>query len=40
MKLLILGATGLVGRNALQQSLVHRGISKVIAPTLESTAGE
>jgi uncharacterized protein YbjT (DUF2867 family) len=38
MKLLILGATGLVGRNTLEQSLVHPGISRVIAPTRKPLA--
>jgi uncharacterized protein YbjT (DUF2867 family) len=33
MKVLILGATGLVGRNALAQALAHPAITQVIAPT-------
>ena len=33
MKLLLLGATGLVGRNVLAQALAHRSITQVIAPT-------
>src|SRR5271156_4205643 len=33
MKVLILGATGLVGRNALAQALTHPGVTQVIAPT-------
>src|SRR5271155_3635247 len=33
MKLLLLGATGLVGRNALEQALAHPSIAQVIAPT-------
>ncbi|WP_020202314.1 NAD(P)H-binding protein [Cupriavidus sp. WS] len=33
MKVLILGATGLVGRNALRQALEHGSIETVIAPT-------
>jgi uncharacterized protein YbjT (DUF2867 family) len=33
MKVLILGATGLVGRNALAQALARPAITQVIAPT-------
>jgi uncharacterized protein YbjT (DUF2867 family) len=33
MKILILGATGLVGRNALAQALARPAITQVIAPT-------
>jgi len=33
MKVLILGATGLVGRNALAQTLAHPAVTLVIAPT-------
>jgi NADPH2:quinone reductase len=33
MKVLILGATGLVGRNALAQALARPAVTKVIAPT-------
>src|SRR5882757_4698056 len=33
MKILILGATGLVGSNALEQCLANPSITKVIAPT-------
>jgi uncharacterized protein YbjT (DUF2867 family) len=33
MKVLILGATGLVGRNALAQALAQQAITQVIAPT-------
>ncbi|MGA2421689.1 MAG: NAD-dependent dehydratase [Candidatus Acidiferrum sp.] len=33
MKVLILGATGLVGRNVLAQALAHPAITQVIAPT-------
>jgi uncharacterized protein YbjT (DUF2867 family) len=33
MKVLILGATGLVGRSALEQALAHPSITEVIAPT-------
>jgi uncharacterized protein YbjT (DUF2867 family) len=33
MKVLILGATGLVGRNALAQALAHPTVTQVIAPT-------
>ena len=33
MKLLLLGATGLVGRNVLAQALAHPSITEVIAPT-------
>jgi len=33
MKVLILGATGLVGRNALAQALSHPAVTRVIAPT-------
>jgi uncharacterized protein YbjT (DUF2867 family) len=33
MKVLILGATGLVGRNALAQTLAHPAVTQVIAPT-------
>jgi uncharacterized protein YbjT (DUF2867 family) len=33
MKVLILGATGLVGRNALAQALAQPAVTQVIAPT-------
>ncbi len=33
MKLLLLGASGLVGKNVLEQALAHPAISSVIAPT-------
>src|ERR1700733_7901314 len=33
MKVLILGATGLVGRSALVQALAHEAFTQVIAPT-------
>jgi uncharacterized protein YbjT (DUF2867 family) len=33
MKVLILGASGLVGRNALEQTLAHPSITEVVAPT-------
>ena len=33
MKLLLLGATGLVGRNVFAQALAHPSITQVIAPT-------
>jgi uncharacterized protein YbjT (DUF2867 family) len=33
MKILLLGASGLVGRNVLQQSLTHPGVTAVIAPS-------
>src|SRR5215467_5529906 len=33
MKVLILGATGLVGRNALAQLLAQQAVTQVIAPT-------
>ena len=33
MKFLILGATGLVGRNTLAQALAHPTVTQVIAPT-------
>jgi uncharacterized protein YbjT (DUF2867 family) len=33
MNLLILGASGLVGRNALEQALAHPSITRVFAPT-------
>ena len=33
MNILILGATGLVGRNALAQALVRPSVTQVIAPT-------
>lgn len=35
MKVLILGATGLVGRNALAQILAQPAVTQVIAPTRE-----
>jgi uncharacterized protein YbjT (DUF2867 family) len=35
MKVLILGATGLVGRNALAQALARSAVTQVIAPTLK-----
>src|ERR1700730_4392361 len=33
MRLLLLGATGLVGRNALAQALAQAAVTQVIAPT-------
>ena len=36
MKVLILGASGLVGSNALEQTLAHPSITQVIAPTRKS----
>jgi uncharacterized protein YbjT (DUF2867 family) len=33
MRLLLLGATGLVGSTALKQALAERAISEVVAPT-------
>lgn len=33
MKVLILGASGLVGRNALEQTLAHPSLTEVVAPT-------
>ncbi len=36
MKVLILGASGLVGSNALEQALAHPSITGVIAPTRKS----
>jgi len=39
MKLLLLGATGLVGRNALAQALLHPSITQVIAPTRKTLPG-
>jgi uncharacterized protein YbjT (DUF2867 family) len=33
MRLLLLGATGLVGRTALNQALAKEAISEVVAPT-------
>jgi uncharacterized protein YbjT (DUF2867 family) len=33
MKLLLLGATGLVGRNVLEQALAHSSVTQVMAPT-------
>lgn len=33
MKVLILGATGLVGRNALAPALAQPAVTQVIAPT-------
>jgi uncharacterized protein YbjT (DUF2867 family) len=38
MKILILGATGLVGRNALAQALAHPAVTQVIAPTRKPLA--
>jgi len=38
MKVLILGATGLVGRNALAQTLAQPGVTQVIAPTRKELA--
>jgi uncharacterized protein YbjT (DUF2867 family) len=38
MKVLVLGATGLVGRNALAQALAHPAITLVIAPTRKPIA--
>jgi uncharacterized protein YbjT (DUF2867 family) len=38
MKVLILGATGLVGRNALAQALARPAITQVIAPTRKPLA--
>src|SRR5271154_5332975 len=33
MKVLILGASGLVGRNSLEQTLAHPSVTEVVAPT-------
>ena len=33
MKILLLGASGLVGRNILAQALAHPGVTRVVAPT-------
>ncbi len=33
MKILLLGATGLVGKNVLAQALAHSVITGVVAPT-------
>src|SRR5580704_3497205 len=33
MKVLILGASGLVGRNALERTLAHPSVTEVVAPT-------
>jgi uncharacterized protein YbjT (DUF2867 family) len=33
MKVLILGASGLVGRNALERALAHPSVTEVVAPT-------
>jgi uncharacterized protein YbjT (DUF2867 family) len=38
MKVLILGATGLVGRNALAQALAQPVVTQVIAPTRKPLA--
>jgi uncharacterized protein YbjT (DUF2867 family) len=38
MKVLILGATGLVGRNALAQALAQPAVTQVIAPTRKPLA--
>jgi uncharacterized protein YbjT (DUF2867 family) len=38
MKVLILGATGLVGRNALAQALARSAVTQVIAPTRKPLA--
>src|SRR5580693_2297693 len=38
MKVLILGATGLVGRNALAQALARPAVTQVIAPTRKPLA--
>lgn len=38
MKLLLLGASGLVGRNILAQALAHPGIASVVAPTRRALA--
>ena len=38
MKVLILGASGLVGSNVLEQTLAHPSITEVIAPNPEATA--
>jgi uncharacterized protein YbjT (DUF2867 family) len=40
MKVLILGATGLVGRNALAQALAHPEITRIIAPTRRPLPGQ
>ena len=39
MKVLILGASGLVGSNALEQTLAHPSITQVIAPTRKPLRG-
>lgn len=38
MKLLLAGASGLVGREPLRQALEHPGVSRVIAPTRQALA--
>lgn len=38
MKILLLGATGLVGKNVLAQALAHSAITHVIAPTRQPLA--
>jgi uncharacterized protein YbjT (DUF2867 family) len=38
MKILLLGASGLVGRNVLAQALVHPDVTSVIAPTRQPLA--
>jgi uncharacterized protein YbjT (DUF2867 family) len=38
MKLLLLGATGLVGKNVLAQALAHPAITSVVAPTRQPLA--
>jgi uncharacterized protein YbjT (DUF2867 family) len=39
MNLMIVGATGLVGRHALQIALAHPGIARVVAPVRRSVGG-
>ena len=38
MKLLLLGATGLVGKNVLAQALSHPAVTGVVAPTRQPLA--
>ena len=38
MKILLLGATGLVGKNILAQALAHPAITGVVAPTRQPLA--
>lgn len=38
-RIVLLGATGLVGQQVLQRALVHRGVTEVIAPTRRPLPG-